>query len=305
MALYLVTGGAGFIGSHLVDALLSDGHNVRIIDNFSTGKLDNIDPRAEVIAGDVSDDTILRRAFSDIVGVFHLAAIASVQRANLAWVSTHRANLTTTIQVFDAAKEKRIPVVYASSAAVYGDCASDPLSEDALVAPISAYGADKLGCELHARVAGIVHGIPTVGFRLFNVFGPRQDSASPYSGVISIFCAAAQRGEALRVFGDGSQERDFIYVADVVAALRLGMTITSSQAPVFNLGTGRPVKILELANTIRSLTGSSAEPIFCNRRLGDIHRSKADIRRIVSLGWTPRTGLEAGVRTTLEWLTGR
>ena len=183
MATYLVTGGCGFIGSHLCSALRSAGHGVRVLDDLSTGTEANLAPGADLVRGDVADAGAVREAMEGAAGCFHLAAIASVERGTRDWLGTHRANLSGTVAVFEAAARLgRIPVVYASSAAVYGDCAALPLKEDAPTRPLSAYGADKLGCEQHARVAGVVHGIPTLGLRFFNVFGPRQDPLSPLFG---------------------------------------------------------------------------------------------------------------------------
>ncbi|HYZ25110.1 MAG TPA: NAD-dependent epimerase/dehydratase family protein, partial [Rhodopila sp.] len=185
MSTYLVTGGAGFIGSHLCDALGARGDVVRVLDDLSTGKRENLRPEVELIVGDIADPLTAADAVAGIDGCFHLAAIASVEKGVTDWLGTHHANLTGTISIFDAIRRtgRGIPVVYASSAAVYGDAATVPIAETEPCRPLSAYGADKYGSELHARVASHVHGIPTVGLRFFNVYGPRQDPASPYSGV--------------------------------------------------------------------------------------------------------------------------
>ncbi len=179
MSRYLVTGGAGFIGSHLVESLLAEGHVARVLDDLSTGQRENLPPAAELILGDVADPATTSAAMAGMDGCFHLAAIASVARAAEDWPGTHRVNLGGTVAVLDAARARRVPVVFASSAAVYGDCADRPLTEAAPTHPLSAYGADKLGSELHAAVATGVFGVPTVGLRFFNVFGPRQDPDSP------------------------------------------------------------------------------------------------------------------------------
>lgn len=306
MSIYLVTGGAGFIGSHLVDSLLADGHMVRVLDDLSTGKRSNVDPRAEFAEGDVGDPAIVARAAAGVDAVVHLAAIASVQRGNEDWAGTHRTNLTAAIHVFDAARRARrdgpVPVVYASSAAIYGDNPDLPLSEAARPRPMSAYGADKLGCELHARVGGIVHGLPTAGFRFFNVFGPRQDPKSPYSGVISIFADRVRAGQACTIQGDGEQARDFVYVADVVAALRTGIAAADTSAPVFNVGTGISTRILDLALLLQRLAGSPEGPKFVAARAGDIRLSLCDPAKLKALGWQPRTSLEEGLRRTLDSL---
>src|ERR1700722_10819816 len=218
MARFLVTGGCGFIGSHLAEALVTEGHQVRILDNLSTGKRGNAPPEAELIVGNIID----RRTVDDCVagtdGVFHLAAIASVDQSRADWVGCHAVNLTGCVHILDAARRMAIPprVVYASSAAIYGDGGAIPLTEAERPRPVNAYGADKLGCELHARVASLLHAVPTIGLRLFNVYGPRQDPSSPYSGVISIFLDRLDRRAPIEIFGDGQQVRDFIAVADVV-----------------------------------------------------------------------------------------
>ena len=227
MAFWLVTGGCGFIGSHLVDALLARGDKVRVLDDLSTGRRSNLPGGVEVMVGDVADASAVARAMAGVDGCFHLAAVASVQRGNEDWLGTHRVNLTGTIAVFDAARtcnrKGPVPVVYASSAAVYGDNPDMPLSESAATAPLSAYGADKLGCELHGRVAWQVHKVPSTGFRFFNVYGPRQDPKSPYSGVIAIFADKVAENREITVNGDGGQVRDFVYVADVVRHLVAAM----------------------------------------------------------------------------------
>ncbi|MDE2197835.1 MAG: NAD-dependent epimerase/dehydratase family protein [Rhodospirillales bacterium] len=276
MGFYLVTGGAGFIGSHLVDALLAAGHRVRVIDDLSTGKRSNLDPRAELVIGDVADAALVSRAMAGAMGCFHLAAIASVARGNEDWVGTHTTNLGGSIAVLDAARAHgRLPVVYASSAAVYGDQGETRLHEGLTPAPLSAYGADKLGSELHARVAFHVHGVPTLGLRFFNVFGPRQDPHSPYSGVISIFTARIRARRSLTVFGDGKQSRDFVHVGDVVAHLLAGMQRLHARPEplVLNVCSGRAVTILDLADLLAGLLRWTPAVVFANPREGDIRSS--------------------------------
>jgi len=239
-----------------------------------------------------------------VSGCFHLAAIASVERGNRDWLGTHRTNLTGAIAVFDAARaEGGVPVVYASSAAVYGDNPHMPLSEDAATRPLSAYGADKLGCEQHAFVAGRVHGVPTCGTRFFNVYGPRQDPSSPYSGVISIFCEKLRSGGPITIYGDGEQTRDFIFVGDVVAALMAAMARCSKDAPVFNVCTGRTTSILQLVDTISSILGVQARPERKPARAGDVRASLGDPSRARSgLGVEARTDLRTGLTATLQGL---
>lgn len=303
MGLYLITGGAGFIGSHLADALLARGDAVRVLDDLSTGRRENLPPAASLIVGDVADPAAVRAAMAGVDGCFHLAAIASVARAAEDWLGTNRANLVGTIAVLDAARGARTPVVYASSAAVYGDCPVQPIAETAPTAPRSAYGADKLACELHAAVATEVFGVPTVGLRFFNVFGPRQSPGSPYSGVISIFAGRLRRGEAVDVFGDGGQTRDFVYVADVVAALLAAMTRRPAGHRVFNVCTGHATSVRALAETIASLSGQALQARTHPPRPGDIRHSVGlPVAAREALGLAPPTPLRDGLAEVLAWL---
>lgn len=307
MPLHLVTGGCGFIGSHLCAALIARGDAVRVLDDLSTGSRANLAPGAELVVGDVADPATVRAAMDGVEGVFHLAAIASVQRCTEDWLGTHRVNLGGTIALLDAARAGQgrapIPVVYASSAAVYGEVERLPITEEAPTRPLSAYGADKLGSELHARVAGAVHGVPTMGLRFFNVFGPRQDPRSPYSGVISIFCDRFARGERVDVYGDGGQTRDFIAVADIVAGLLAGLEAAATEAPVLNLCTGRATSVLELARTIAGLCGVAPAILHRAPRAGEIRHSvgSAEAARTM-LGLGAPTPLDEGLAEVVAWL---
>jgi UDP-glucose 4-epimerase len=310
MALWLVTGGCGFIGSHLVDALLRRGDKVRVLDDLSTGKRENLAPGAELRIGDVADENAVASAFEGIDGCFHLAAIASVQRCNDDWLGAHRTNLQGTITVFETARRAavapRLPIVYASSAAVYGDNADIPLKETATTSPISGYGADKLASELHAKVAWHVHRIPNIGLRFFNVYGPRQDPSSPYSGVIAIFADRLARRQQIEIFGDGEQVRDFIYVGDVVASMVAAMTQLRAGAPVFNLCTGHGTTILELAELIGRVLGYA--PVIRHRsaRAGDIRASIGDPSAAEkALGVAARASMLEGLGRTLAIDEGR
>ncbi len=273
MAKYLVTGGCGFIGSHLVESLLNDGHQVLVLDNLYTGKRENIPAEAELIVGDITNELIVSECMSGVDGCFHLAAIASVQQSNEDWVGTHEVNMKGTVNVFNAARPKKVPVVYASSAAVYGSNIEMPLTEGSITKPVTGYGADKLGAEHHARVASLVHQIPTIGFRFFNVYGPRQDPSSPYSGVISIFSERIRYGEDITIFGDGEQTRDFVYVRDVIKFLRAGMRKMSLSPVVMNVCTGRATSINQLAKTLMHLSSSPAKIFYQSARKGDIYTS--------------------------------
>jgi UDP-glucose 4-epimerase len=302
MALYLITGGCGFIGSHLADALLAAGHRVRILDDLSTGRLENKPEGAELLEGNVTDPRAVSTAMQGVAGCFHLAAVASVERSSIEWTDTHRTNLTGSITVFDAARREAspVPVVYASSAAVYGSNDNCPLTEAITPRPLSAYGADKLGSEQHAFVASHVHKVPTCGLRFFNVFGPRQDPTSPYSGVISIFCNRLATGRGITIFGDGQQVRDFIFVGDVVRALMRAMERVSCEARVFNVCTGRGVTVSNLAQSIQDLLGVTIEPAYAPARTGEVRRSIGDptLARAV-LGFEATVNLRSGLEELL------
>lgn len=307
MARYLVTGGCGFIGSHLVDALVAAGHGVRILDDLSTGKRANVPDIDDIVIGDVSDAGVVAEAMQGMDGCFHLAAIASVQRSNEEWALTHRVNLTGAVNVFDAARTANpagpIPVVYASSAAVYGDNPAVPLGEDAEKRPLTAYGADKLGCEQHARVAGNVHGVPTTGFRFFNIYGPRQDPGSPYSGVISIFADRLASGETATIFGDGGQRRDFVYVGDCVRFVMAGMERATTESDVFNVCTGAPSSLHDLIAALSEAGGRDLNVEHGPARVGDIRDSFGDeTRATAAFGIRATTPLRDGLAKTLASL---
>jgi UDP-glucose 4-epimerase len=305
MTKYLVTGGAGFIGSHLCEALLARGDQVRVLDDLSTGQRKNLPAAVELIEGDIADPAAVRRAVEGVAGCFHLAAIASVERGINDWLGTHRANLTGAIAVFDAIRQMpgTVPVVYASSAAVYGDATSMPITETVECRPLSAYGADKFGCELHARVASHVHGVPTVGLRFFNVYGPRQDPRSPYSGVISIFCERIRRGAPIDIYGDGGQTRDFVYVTDVVTALLAAMQLRPSDASVFNVCAGSAASILDLAHVIADAAGTTLDARHKPPRAGEIrHSTGSRAMAQAALSLPDPIALHTGIAKVLDWL---
>ncbi|MCK9992191.1 MAG: UDP-glucose 4-epimerase [Alphaproteobacteria bacterium] len=308
MAFYLVTGGAGFIGSHLVDALLAGGHKVRVLDDLSTGTKDNLPAGVELHIGDVADYAVAAKAMAGVDGCFHLAAIASVPRSNEEWRRTHDVNLTGAINIFDnsraGADHSPRPVVYASSAAVYGTPAYIPLDEAAPVLPLTAYGADKLGCEQHAYVGWEVHQVPTRGFRFFNIYGPRQHPDNPYAGVVSIFADRLRQGQGIKIFGDGRQTRDFVYVRDVVKILQAAMATPWQGAQVMNIATGNGTTVLQLAESIARICGNTPPAIGWEAaRTGDIKMSIGAAPRLREiLGITPRISLEEGLAEYLASL---
>lgn len=308
MGAYLVTGGCGFIGSHLCEALVRRGDTVRILDDLSTGLRENAPERSQLIEASVVDPHAVDAAMEGMDGCFHLAAIASIERCKGDWLGAHRTNLSGTIAVLDAARRMGsvpIPVVYASTAAVYGDDGVLPTPETVEARPRSAYGADKLGSELHARVAREVYGVPTLGLRFFNVYGPRQDPASPYSGVISIFCDRVPRGETIEIFGDGRQTRDFVFVEDVVAAslAAMGMADRNSAPAVLNICSGFATSILDLAHLIGKLCGREPRIRLRPPRRGEILHSLGDPRLARRyLGLEEPEDLRSGLSATLSSL---
>jgi UDP-glucose 4-epimerase len=310
MACFLVTGGAGFLGSHLVDALLRQEHLVRVLDDLSSGHRQNLPRQIQFLHGDVTDPTTVEKAFEGIDACFHLAAIASVVRSNREWLRTHEVNLAGTLNIFNQARRLRhrreIPIVYASSAAIYGDCRTVPIAEDTPFAPLSAYGADKSACELHARVAGAVHEIPTVGLRFFNLYGPRQDAQSPYSGVIALFADRLRLGEPVEIFGDGEQVRDFTYVGDAVGALDRALTAASTSAPVFNVCSGKGTAVRALAETMAQLYETDFAAYYRPARSGEVRISIGDPRRAAEqLGFRAATALADGLAITLDLPSAR
>jgi UDP-glucose 4-epimerase len=302
---YLVTGGCGFIGSHLVDALLARGDEVAVLDDLSSGKLENLSERASLLRGSVLDRELVRYGVRGVQACIHLAAIASVTRSDKDWIGSHNVNQTGFVVLLDALRQAglRVPVVYASSAAVYGHQRQMPIPETAPLRPISAYGADKLCCEIQARTAAQTCGIPSLGLRFFNVYGPRQDPTSPYSGVISIFAKAVLEKKPLTVFGDGRQTRDFVFVRDVVAALLAAVDKTAPRADVLNVCAGTATTISQLASTIMSVGGANVPIAYRAARAGDIrHSVGSPLCAIPRLGIGKATVLYEGLRQTLEWL---
>ena len=294
----LVTGGCGFIGSHLCRRLLADGHRVRVLDDLSRGKRENVPSEVAVVVGDIVDRSVVDQAFDDIDACVHLAAIASVPECQKDWSRANAVNLNGSVNVFAAAAAAgNLPVVYASSAAVYGDVGG-PAHEGLRPHPFSAYGVDKYASELHAVVAGQDVGLPTCGLRFFNVFGPGQDPSSPYSGVITIFVERLLRNEPTVIYGDGKQTRDFIYVEDVVNAIALGLGNATENAPVFNVCRGQQVDVSSLHAELCQVFGVDQEPIHQPPRDGDIRFSVGCTERSTrELGFVARTSLHEGLKS--------
>ncbi len=297
---YLVTGGAGFIGYHLVGALLEYGHKVTVLDNLSTGKMANLYDAAHFVEGDICVAEDVKAAFSGIDGCFHLAAIASVGRSIEDWANVHITNQSGTIRIFEHAANSGIPVVYASSAAVYGDNSNLPLTEDSETQPLSPYGLDKLACEWQANMGYKIKGLSSIGLRFFNVYGDRQDPKSPYSGVISIFMEACKNQQAMQIFGDGEQTRDFIYVYDVVRYMINAMEYLHQNAAiseVVNICTGKSTSIKEIAMFLSDICRNSNAVKFLPQRHGDIRYSVGSPAKAETmLQIRAETALEDGLR---------
>jgi len=303
--MYLVTGGAGFIGSHLVEGLLARGHRVRIVDDFSTGRRDSIPAGAdvEVIEGDVADPGVASTAVRGCTHVLHQAAIPSVPRSVEDPLGSHRANVDGTLQILLASRDAGVRrVVFAGSSSVYGDAAALPKREDMPPAPLSPYALQKLIGEEYCRLFTRLYGLETVVTRYFNVFGPRQHPSSSYSGVISLFINAVSEGRAPAIHGDGRQTRDFTFVTDVVAGVLAATEAEGVAGEVINLAGGGRVSLLEVLEILAKSAGGSMEPVFGPPREGDIRHSQADIskaRRL--LGFTPAVPVAEGLRRTLAW----
>jgi UDP-glucose 4-epimerase len=302
----LVTGGAGFIGSHLVEGLIAGGWPVRVLDDLSTGlaaNLGHLSPRPEIIAGDVSDPEVVARAVQGIDTVFHLAALASVQLSIESPADSHRVCATGTLHVLDSARRLGVRrVVYAGSASAYGIPEGDTQTESSPVRALSPYAAAKLSGEAYCEAFTASYGLQTVRLRFFNIFGPRQRADSPYSGVIAIFVAALGAGRTPKIFGDGLQTRDFTYVTDVVQALLLAAEKPGISGEVFNVGTGQPISLLDLVAALNRQLGTAIAPVHEEARPGDIRHSRADIskaRRL--LGYEPKVAFEEGLARTLAW----
>jgi UDP-glucose 4-epimerase len=305
----LVTGGAGFIGSHLVEALVGAGHAVRVLDDFSTGHAVNlhaVSDRIELIPGNVAEPDVALAAVADCDTVFHLAALPSVVKSVEEPLLVHKACATGTLAVLDAARRRGVKrVVYAASSSAYGDQPGAERSEDDPLIPLSPYAAAKLAGEHYCTSATATYGLQTVRLRFFNVFGRRQDPKNPYSGVIALFIAAMADGRAPTIFGDGHQARDFVYVANVVQAVLKAATVPGVSGRVYNIGNGQSTTILELVGALNELLGTSLQPVFAPPRAGDVRLSQANITRARhELGYEPTVSFKDGLARTLAAYRG-
>ena len=313
MRTFLVTGGAGFIGSHIATALVERGDRVRVLDNLSTGhrsNLDHLGSQIELIEGDLLDRSRVEQAVAGVDCVFHEAALASVPRSVETPLDTNAACVTGTVNVLDAARRAGVRrLIYAASSSAYGDQPTSPKIETDLPAPISPYGAAKLAAEYYCRAFTATYGFETVALRYFNVFGPRQDPGSPYSAVIPLFITALLAGKRPVIYGDGHQSRDFTYVANVVHGNLLAADAKGASGRVFNVANGRATSLLELIRQLNSLLGTKIAPLHEPPRAGDIRESLADISAArTALDYEPQVSFDEGLKRSIDyyrsWISG-
>ena len=305
MASYLVTGGAGFIGSHLTEELVRRGERVRVADSFITGKRQNLAhiPGVELIEGDLADFAVAQAAVTGMDYVLHQAAIPSVPRSVEDPWPSNRSNIDATLSVLMASRKAGVKrVVYAASSSAYGNTPTLPKREDMPASPRSPYALQKLVGEQYCRLFTDLYELETVATRYFNVFGPRQDPGSPYSGVISQFTSALLSGRRPVVYGDGEQTRDFTFVANVVDGVLLACEAPNVAGEMMNLAAGGRISLNQLIRALNEIVGTAIEPIYKPSRAGDVRDSQADISRAASLlGYRPRVSFEEGLGRTVDW----
>src|SRR5215472_471628 len=303
---YVVTGGAGFIGSNTVDELVLRGHSVVVLDDLSSGKEENLAEcrnKITLIKGSITDIEVVRKAMHEADSVLHLAARTSVPRSVKDPIDTNRINIEGTLNVLVAAKETKVKrVVIAASSAAYGETATLPKVETRQPEPVSPYGVTKYVSELYAQTFGRCYGLENVSLRYFNIFGPRQDPSSPYSGVLAKFCMAFLEDTQPVVFGDGEQTRDFTFVDNAVHAILLACEAPNVTGKVFNVGCGDRISLNEVLATLRKISGKGLQVKYDPPREADIRDSQADISRATAaLGYEPQVGFEDGLKITFDW----
>ena len=309
MAIYLVTGGAGFIGSHIVEEVVRRGESVRVLDNLSTGHEENLAAvrgKIDFRQADIRELESIRPIFAGVDYVIHLAAVASVERSREDTLETTLVNLNGTLHVLLSARDAHARrVVMATTAAAYGNDPALPRVESQLPQPLSPYALTKLANEYYGQIFSRDFGLSVVALRFFNIFGPRQDPQSPYTGVLSKFIAAYLRGATPTIFGDGEQSRDFTYIADVVDATMRACLTPAASGKVINVGTGRSSTLNQTIILLNSIFGVQIKPQYAPPRGGDVRHSTADISLArATLGYAPLVSFEDGLRRTIEWLRG-
>jgi nucleoside-diphosphate-sugar epimerase len=305
MASYLVTGGAGFIGSHLTEELVRRGHTVRVADNLATGKRRNLDHLAgvEFLEGDLADLPFAQQAVAGVDFVLHQAAIPSVPKSVMDPIASNRANADATLNVLVAARDAGVKrLVFAGSSSEYGNALELPKREDMPASPLSPYALQKVVGTQYCQMFYRLYGFETVVIRYFNVFGPRQDPGSAYSGVISLFATALIAGRRPTIYGDGEQTRDFTYVANIVDGVLRACQAPAAAGEAINVACGTRISLNELLRTMNRIVGTRLEAIYQDERAGDVKDSQADISKATALlGYTPTVDLEEGLRNTLDW----
>jgi len=305
MAHFLVTGGAGFIGSHLAEELVRRGHRVRVVDSLITGKRANIEhiSAVEFVEGDLADPEVARRAVEGCEFVLHQAAIPSVPRSVKDPITTNRANVDATVNVLVASRDAGVKrLVFAGSSSVYGDAATLPKHEEMTPNPLSPYALQKLVGEQYLQMFTRLYGLETVTIRYFNVFGPRQDPSSPYSGVISVFASSLLQNRSPNIYGDGGQTRDFTYVANVVDGVLRACEAPRAGGEVINVATGGRISLNDLFEEMKRIVGASVAPTYAPPRQGDVRDSQADIRKAKALlGYEPVVPFDEGLKRTIDW----
>jgi nucleoside-diphosphate-sugar epimerase len=305
MSRYLVTGGAGFIGSHLAEELVRRGHSVRVADSLITGKRANLEhlPSVEFLEGDLADLPFAANAVAGCDYVLHQAAIPSVPRSVKDPIASNRANVDATLNVLVSARDAGVKrLVFAGSSSAYGNTPTLPKREDMPANPLSPYALQKVVGEQYLQMFTRLYGLETVSIRYFNVFGPRQDPSSPYSGVISVFATALLENRSPKIHGDGRQTRDFTYIANVIDGVLRACEAPNASGEVINVATGGRISLIELFDEMKRIVGASVEPTFVEERPGDVRDSQADIRKAREiLGYQPIVSFEEGLMRTIEW----
>jgi len=308
MSISLVTGGAGFIGSNLVEALVKRGQRLRVIDNFSTGNRENLKDvwsQIDFQQVDLLDEAALKKACEGVDTIFHQAAIPSVPRSVADPITTHRSNTDGTLNLLVAARDARVRrIIYAASSSAYGDTPTLPKDEEMLPSPISPYAVQKLASELYMTSFNRVYELETVSLRYFNIFGPKQDAASPYSGVLAKFITAMLQDQTPTIYGDGKQSRDFTYIDNAVQANIKAATAPAEKVAgqIFNVATGERYDLNQMFAILRKIIGFKGEPVYKEARTGDVKHSLADITKARnSFGYAPEISFEEGLRRTVEW----
>lgn len=310
VTVYLVTGGSGFIGSHIIEALLNKGEKVKAIDNFSTGNKENLKAiinDIELIEGDITDDQVLKQAIKGVDIIFHQAAVPSVPKSIKDPIKSNHVNVSGTLQLLHTAMENGVSrFIYAASSSAYGNSTILPKQEDMIATPLSPYAVSKYTGELYCKVFYEIYGLETISLRYFNVFGPKQDADAEYAAVIPKFIQSILVNQLPTIYGDGTQSRDFTYIENVVSANLLAAQASQLSGEVINVGSGKSIDLNNLVTRISRIVGKQIKPVYAEKRQGDVEHSLADIQRAYKLiGYKPIISFEEGLRKTIKWFDGK